>query len=373
MLKGMLKWGGGRSFGSFLGFTLVELLVVIAIIGVLIALLLPAIQAAREAARRTQCVNHLKQIGIGIHNFHDTMRGIPPCLAGNNGASMFALIYPFMEQSALYEQMKSHGLRSRFGKAWWNDLSSPQPPNDTTVGGHRLNEEQRRAFGSVPYMKCPSRRAGVQITETDVGGTDTGAWSDAFPGPKSDYAMMFYSEGVVWYGIHAETYVPMNWCPFRLALFQQGNWTPRDTFAWISDGLSNQILVGEKHIPQHKFDRCPEIDGSVVSLTSDRGDDCSYLTAGDVSSQASGRAVCYIGSGATVATEIPLCTTDQQGKCVADTNGGITQYGFGGGHPGICNFLMGDASVFGFAATTPVGTILRYFAQVNDGQVVSIP
>ncbi len=99
------------------GFTLVELLVVIAIIGILVALLLPAVQAAREAARRSECGNNLKQIGLALHNHHDTYKVLPP---GGSGPSTNAatgptapftgnigwLVYilPFMEQSSLYDK-----------------------------------------------------------------------------------------------------------------------------------------------------------------------------------------------------------------------------------------------------------------------------
>ena len=104
------------------GFTLVELLVVIAIIGILVALLLPAIQAAREAARRTQCVNNLKQMGIAILNYEDTKKELPPGRLGcdgyrndgceivntqpwmHNAISGFIFILPFLEEQALFDQ-----------------------------------------------------------------------------------------------------------------------------------------------------------------------------------------------------------------------------------------------------------------------------
>src|SRR3569623_2302577 len=107
------------------GFTLVELLVVIAVIGLLVGLLLPAVQAARVAARRDECASHLHQIGVALHNYHDIHRMFPPAYVGNptqagsdngvsypddndNGASGFAwgaLLLPQLEQQAVYDRL----------------------------------------------------------------------------------------------------------------------------------------------------------------------------------------------------------------------------------------------------------------------------
>jgi prepilin-type N-terminal cleavage/methylation domain-containing protein len=125
----MSKEAGGGYLGRRNAFTLVELLVVIAIIGMLIALLLPAVQAAREAARRTQCLNKIKQIALALHNYHDVYDALPTLRWGNpknfpitadshlNRMSIRVALCPFLEQTATYE-------------ACWNSSYGPWDASD---------------------------------------------------------------------------------------------------------------------------------------------------------------------------------------------------------------------------------------------------
>jgi prepilin-type N-terminal cleavage/methylation domain-containing protein len=122
------------------GFTLIELLVVIAVIGILVSLLLPAVQQAREAARRTQCTNNLKQIGLALHNYHDAHRVFPAAYLadtrhpardpetydGPNGFGWGALLLPYLDQAPLYNNFD-------FNRPCW-DAVNALPARTTLVG-----------------------------------------------------------------------------------------------------------------------------------------------------------------------------------------------------------------------------------------------
>lgn len=144
-----------RIRGKFRGFTLIELLVVIAIIAVLIALLLPAVQQAREAARRTQCKNNLKQFGLAMHNYHDTVNRFPCTINPGNfgnplGVGMLVHLLPYIDQAPLYNTISFVSVTT------W-----VVPVNSTAPAGSRYFEV------CPPGFRCPSDTSSLYYPGTN--------------------------------------------------------------------------------------------------------------------------------------------------------------------------------------------------------------
>jgi prepilin-type N-terminal cleavage/methylation domain-containing protein/prepilin-type processing-associated H-X9-DG protein len=196
-------------------FTLVELLVVIAIIGILVALLLPAVQAAREAARRSQCLNNMRQLSIAMHNHHDTYKRLPPGGLGvaNTGEGAVprlawsAFVLPFMEQQNLQDLV---------------DLKHSWSWVDSKTNNLVVNEMQ------VPVFHCPS---GITTKQPNTNHFTLHYYGNM--GPKGQNPQT---------GVNYET-IPSNQGDMSLQGVLGANTKTR--FADIIDGTSNTILLGE--------------------------------------------------------------------------------------------------------------------------------
>jgi len=384
--KKNVKRGGGGYLGKP-AFTLVELLVVIAIIGMLIALLLPAVQAAREAARRMQCTNHMKQIGLAIHNFHDVRDGLPPFAIAFYRQSTNTFLLPFIEQQSLYDYMENRedGLMGRTCTLWWeNRFDDPEfRPVLDGITREPLSDEMRKAFSSIPIVKCPTRRSGVAQSEFMTG--DRYLIADPSSGPQGDYAVVGLDReedsggGWFWAGQNPNAgRTEAQAGPFRAAIvkartsegtidadnYNEWNaWTVRDTLARLEDGTSNQFMFGEKHIPMGRMGLCDyNFEGNDNNDT--LSGDCNIFTNGIWATNGFARS--FVG----------WANHEQTISNPSDYSIGFSspthQYSFGSYHPGICVFVLGDGSVRPVAVTTP-HSILRAFSDVADGLSASLP
>jgi len=210
------------------GFTLIELLVVIAIIAILIALLLPAVQQAREAARRTQCKNNLKQIGLALHNYEGTYGILPHALWGggpgqpnqDNGFGWMVSILPFVEQSALFQLINPQAQPGIFIPA----ILAQHYPGQTMIPGGRT---------IVPGYLCPSSAMPQILPATfAIPGSPGGGAVPARTASAVGYATSSYKAAG---GSNSGDFGMMH------KNGEGGGVRFRD----VTDGLSNTIMVGE--------------------------------------------------------------------------------------------------------------------------------
>ncbi|MEX1039282.1 MAG: DUF1559 domain-containing protein [Pirellulaceae bacterium] len=310
-------------------FTLVELLVVIAIIGVLVALLLPAVQQAREAARRMQCTNHMKQIGLALHNYHDTLGSFPPGWIPYSDYSnstpawgWAAYILPFKEQGALHE-----GLRV-------GEVAVPGGPGGN---GSQAQPYFDLAQTVISTYRCPS---------------DTGP--DLHPETSSDWLYQTSLNNYV-AAVRSnraptdDTHVNAG-DPNRGGFYAYSKTKMRD----LMDGTTNTIAISER----------------VWEFTGDHGLGPAYAGT-------------WVGCG----------RTDKDHRCVQTlgfaprrpiNNGGRSHTTVSSNHPGGVNVCLFDGSVrfisenidhrpTGSNTDDPIDSVFERFIAIADGQPVSLP
>ncbi|AMV38223.1 DUF1559 domain-containing protein [Planctomyces sp. SH-PL62] len=302
------------------GFTLIELLVVIAIIAVLIALLLPAVQAAREAARRMQCANNLRQLGLGMHNVHTAMNSFPMNETKPVTRYWGAQIIPYMEQVNLFNLYNIN-------------VDYNVPPNSTAI-----------SYPLAVFL-CPSAPESPRMNPTFIAkpGPGMDKWSSA----AADYAA---STGVM-SNLWTTPSVMNNGPPASTdGALQGNNASGRRNIAEITDGASNTILImesaGRPQIWRAGWKKVAN-SGLTTALSSIL---CGWAEPNAFSARG------YDQGGVA-----------NKGRCAVNCSNVYAAYAF---HPGGANVLMADGSTRLVKETVAIETFAALLTR-SGGEIIS--
>jgi len=325
-------------------FTLVELLVVIAIIGVLVALLLPAVQAPREAARRSQCMNNLKQVGLAMNNYEGTNKHLPPGALMNEGSAWSAYLLSYLEGGNAFRQLKI-GDNPAFNSQWGHP-GGPYPDAKLLPD----NERNVQVVETVmQHYRCPS----VGLPEHQLDVTADSYWimkrsPVSYIGVASGLVVKQYEGGDVY--------------------FLKGHPKPEDgnaffdgadgvlygvdkddksdkgvKFAWIEDGTSNTVMVGEA---VHDYVTQENNGGTAENRAGSRkdhwwggSDDIDTSPGSDLSEFLGSTAVPVNYQRGTPEEHQQWCSNPDTTQCQS------LQLAFGSEHPGIAQMVFCDGHV----------------------------
>lgn len=361
------------------GFTLVELLVVIAIIGVMVGLLLPAVQAAREAARRMQCSNNLKQLGLGVHNFASTYNDKIPMLGeAEEGGHWTAFILPFIEQNTVFEKLT-------FGSNNWATGAGVQNPdiNSTNNAERQIAAAQLR----ISSFRCPSSIAPQGCLH---GSVEQPTWFVVDRAPCNYLGVVTGIQPNDWrptsgWGSRPKMDTQPNGQPTkghweldgmlitrpRGTQNASGRWSNRIAnggfggakLADVIDGLSNTLMLGEAE-PDPQLASLAPVQENANSGVKDH-----WAMGGDSFDCWEGLDWSEMGGSTAVAINYrrPNPTTNPLND--SSPEWGAYEVSFGSRHPGGANFTRGDGSVI-FLSDSIDGRIFSALGTRAGGETI---